>query len=300
MPDHQSARVFAMKPDDYCQEKAAASGSSFYYSFLFLSPEKRQAITALYAFCREVDDCVDNCSDPNIARQKLSWWRSEVQRAFHDKPQHPVGIALQTSLERFNLAEEHFHAIIDGMLMDTEQHHYATFEDLSLYCYRAAGVVGLLAAEIFGYRNKQTLDYARELGTAFQLTNIIRDVREDAQRDRIYLPEEDLQQFSLTRQDIINANRSDNMHEMLNFQIQRAQGFYDKAFACLPDEDRYAQRSGIIMAAIYRRLLEKIKNKPFTIFQQRTSLSPLQKLWIAWNTNRREKRRQQQFSRSKS
>lgn len=287
-----------MKPDDYCQHKVAASGSSFYYSFLFLTPEKRQAITALYAFCREVDDCVDECSDPVIARQKLDWWRGEIQRVFHEKPQHPVGIALRTSLEHFKLAEEHFHAMIDGMLMDTTQHHYASFEDLTLYCYRAAGVVGLLAAEIFGYQNQQTLDYARELGTAFQLTNIIRDVSEDAQRGRIYLPEEDLQRFSLDREDIINATRSENMQAMLDFQIQRAEYFYEQAFACLPDEDRYTQRSGIIMAAIYHRLLKKIGREPFMVFQQRISLSPLGKLWIAWNTNRREKRRQRQFIRN--
>lgn len=284
-----------MSPDEYCQQKVAASGSSFYYSFLFLPPEKRQAITALYAFCREVDDCVDECSDPVIARQKLDWWRGEIQRVFHEKPQHPVGIALLTSLEHFKLAEEHFHAMIDGMLMDIAQHHYASFEDLSLYCYRVAGVVGLLAAEIFGYQNEETLNYARELGTAFQLTNIIRDVSEDAQRGRIYLPEEDLQRFNLEQQDIISATRSENMQAMLDFQIQRAEYYYEQAFSCLPDEDRFSQRSGIIMAAIYRRLLAKIKHKPFMIFQQRTSLSPLGKLWIAWNTNRREKHRQRQF-----
>ena len=284
-----------MKPDEYCQQKVASRGSSFYYSFLFLTPEKRQAITALYAFCREVDDCVDECSDPVIARKKLDWWRNEIQRVFHEKPQHPVGLALRSSLEHFKLAEEHFHAMIDGMLMDTTQHHYASFEDLSLYCYRVAGVVGLLAAEIFGYQNEQTLNYARELGTAFQLTNIIRDVSEDAQRGRIYLPEEDLQRFNLDRQDIFNASRSGNMQAMLDFQIQRAEYFYEQAFTCLPDEDRYTQRSGIIMAAIYQRLLKKIQRKPFMIFQKRISLSPLGKLWIAWNTNRREKRRQRQF-----
>jgi phytoene synthase len=283
-----------MKPDEYCQERAAASGSSFYYSFLFLPPEKRQAITALYAFCREVDDCVDECSDPVIARQKLDWWRGEIDRVFHDQPQHPVGIALHSSLGYFKLDETYFHDIIDGMLMDITQHHYTTFEELSLYCYRAAGVVGLLAAEIFGYQNAQTLDYARHLGTAFQLTNIIRDVREDAQRARIYLPEEDLQRFNLSRQDVLDARPSENMQKMLAFQLQRAQDFYEQAFACLPEEDRYTQRSGIIMAAIYRRLLEQIKDKPLIIFQQRASLSPLRKLWVAWNTNRQEKRRWQQ------
>ncbi|MDT8403722.1 presqualene diphosphate synthase HpnD [Sulfuriflexus sp.] len=286
-----------MKPDEYCQERAAASGSSFYYSFLFLPAEKRQAITALYAFCREVDDCVDECSDPVIARQKLDWWRSEIARVFHDQPQHPVGIALHTSLGHFQLNEAYFHAIIDGMLMDITQHHYATFEDLSLYCYRAAGVVGLLAAEIFGYQNAQTLDYARHLGTAFQLTNIIRDVREDAQRARVYLPAENLQQFDLSREDILNARQSVNMWKMLQFQLQRAEGYYEQAFACLPEEDRYTQRSGIIMAAIYRRLLEQIKARPLTVLQQRASLSPLRKFWVAWKTDRNEKRRRQQFVR---
>ena len=286
-----------MKPDDYCQEKAASSGSSFYYSFLFLNTEKRQAITALYAFCREVDDCVDECSDPEIARQKLEWWRTEIQRTYHGTPSHPVGFSLQSSLEHFKLSEEHFHAMIDGMLMDTTQQHYVSFEDLSLYCYRAAGVVGLLAAEIFGYKNSQTLEYAQLLGTAFQLTNIIRDVHEDAQRNRIYLPEEDLQRFGISKNDIASATVSDAMQEMLNFQIQRAENFYEQAFACLPEEDRYTQRSGIIMSAIYHTLLEKIKDKPLSIFKQRTSLSPIRKFWTAWLTNRHEKKLYRTFLR---
>ncbi|WP_126457264.1 presqualene diphosphate synthase HpnD [Sulfuriflexus mobilis] len=286
-----------MKPDDYCQERAANSGSSFYYSFLFLPPEKRQAITALYAFCREVDDCVDECSDPALARQKLDWWRTEVERVFHGKPQHPVGTALADSLGHFALDEAHFHAIIDGMLMDTTQHRYASFDELSLYCYRVAGVVGLLAAEIFGYQDPHTLDYAKHLGTAFQLTNIIRDVHEDARRDRIYLPQEDLQRFGLNDQDIIDARVSDAMQQMLTYQIQRAQDFYRLAFAALPEADRHSQRSGIIMAAIYQRLLKQISKQPLMVFRQRASLSPLRKLWIAWSTHRGENRRQRQSAR---
>ncbi|HEX9179817.1 MAG TPA: presqualene diphosphate synthase HpnD, partial [Burkholderiales bacterium] len=186
-----------MSPDQYCQEKAAQSGSSFYYSFLFLPPEKRRAITALYAFCREVDDVVDECSDPILARTKLAWWRQELTGAFAGNPQHPVTRALAPAVERFGLPLEQFQEIIDGMEMDLDQDRYADFRSLALYCHRVAGVVGLLSAEIFGYQDRATLKYAHELGLAFQLTNIVRDVGEDARRGRIYLPMDELAQFGV-------------------------------------------------------------------------------------------------------
>ncbi|HEX9179319.1 MAG TPA: presqualene diphosphate synthase HpnD, partial [Burkholderiales bacterium] len=186
-----------MTPDQYCQEKAAQSGSSFYYSFLFLPPEKRRAITALYAFCREVDDLVDECSDPVVARTKLAWWRQELAGTFAGNPQHPVTRALAPAIERFGLPQEQFQEIIDGMEMDLDQEHYPDFRSLALYCHRVAGVVGLLSAEIFGYQDRATLRYAHELGLAFQLTNILRDVGEDARRGRIYLPMDELAQFGV-------------------------------------------------------------------------------------------------------
>ena len=155
-----------MTPEQYCEQKAASSGSSFYFSFLFLDPEARQAMTILYAFCREVDDVVDECHDLGVARTKLAWWRDEIARTFAASPQHPVGKALQTIIARYNLPQEHFLEIIDGMEMDLDFNAYRTFKELSLYCYRAASVVGLMTAEIFGYDDRRTLKYAHDLGMA--------------------------------------------------------------------------------------------------------------------------------------
>jgi phytoene synthase len=273
-----------MTPQDYCQQKAAASGSSFYYSFLFLPPERRQAITALYAFCREVDDVVDECDDPQVAASTLAWWRAEVARLYAGQPQHPVTQALQAVLPRFNLPQEQLLEIIDGMEMDLQQTRYLDFKALSLYCYRVASVVGLLAAEIFGHTERQTLKYAHDLGMAFQLTNIIRDVGEDARRGRIYLPLDELKRFDVPVADILNARHSDNFRRLMEFQIERAEDYYAQAMRQLPDIDRKAQRPGLVMAAIYRALLEEIKRDGSRVLNQRTSLTPLRKLWIAWRT----------------
>ena len=273
-----------MTADDYCQQKAASSGSSFYYSFLFLPPERRRAITALYAFCREVDDVVDECQDPQLASTKLVWWRMEVAKLFEGKPEHPVTQALQGVLPHFNLPQEQLLEIIDGMEMDLTQTRYLDFKGLSLYCYRVASVVGLLAAEIFGYEDRKTQKYAHDLGMAFQLTNIIRDVGEDARRGRIYLPIEDLQQFDVKAADILNARYSDNFRRLMEFQIARAEQYYEQAFAQLPPGDRRAQRPGLVMAAIYRALLNEIRRDGCQVLTQRTSLTPLRKLWLAVKT----------------
>ena len=248
-----------MTPDQYCQEKAASSGSSFYYSFMFLPSEQRQAIIALYAFCREVDDVVDECNDPGVARIKLHWWREEIAKAFSGTPTHPVVQALQQTVKSFNLPKEHFIEIIDGMEMDLNQVRYRSFKDLNLYCYRVASVVGLMAAEIFGFKNHQTLDYAINLGLAFQLTNILRDVREDAMRGRIYLPMDELQRFGVSEEDIIKGQQTEQVTALMRFQAERAHQYYQKAFELLPDEDRFNQRSGIIMAAIYQATLAEIE-----------------------------------------
>lgn len=273
-----------MNPHDYCQQKAAASGSSFYYSFLFLPHDRRRAITALYAFCREVDDVVDECSDPGVARTKLAWWRKEVASIFHGRPQHPVTQALAEVSSAFNLKEQLLQEIIDGMAMDLDHDRYADFAALQPYCHRVAGVVGLLSAEIFGYQDQRTLQYAADLGMAFQLTNIIRDVGEDARRGRIYLPLDELERHGVSVQDIIHARETDNFRRLMEFQITRALEYYRRAFEHLPDIDRKAQRTGIIMAAIYRALLEEIRTGGCHVLRERTSLTPLRKLWIAWKT----------------
>jgi phytoene synthase len=273
-----------MTPDQYCQDKAAASGSSFYYSFLFLPKEKRRAIIALYAFCREVDDVVDECSDENVARTTLNWWRGQVTEIYAGNPQHPVAQALVPVVKKFNMAQEHLLEIIDGMEMDLDQPRYGDFKSLQLYCYRVASVVGLLSVEIFGYSDRQTLKYAHDLGIAFQLTNIIRDVGEDARRNRIYLPMDEMQQFNVTAADILNGIESENFHKLMAFQIERAQGFYRQALAQLPDIDRKNQSTGLIMAAIYRATLEEVIHSGCHVLKERVSLTPLRKLWLAWTT----------------
>ena len=273
-----------MTPEEYCQQKAAQSGSSFYYSFMFLPPNRRRAITALYAFCREVDDVVDECHDPAIAATKLVWWRHELAQLYAGKPEHPVTQALQPALAEFNLPQEQLLEIIDGMEMDLQQSRYLDFKALSLYCYRVASVVGSLAAEIFGYQERKTQKYAHDLGMAFQLTNIIRDVGEDARMGRIYLPIDDLQRFEVTAADILNARYSDNFRRLMEFQIERAEQYYVQAMSELPAVDRKTQRPGLVMAAIYRTLLDEIKRDGCQVLTQRTSLTPVRKLWIAWRT----------------
>jgi phytoene synthase len=273
-----------MTPDEYCQKKAAASGSSFYYSFLFLPAERRRAITALYAFCREVDDVVDEGLDPQVAATKLAWWRHELDNLFAGKPQHPVTKALSPFLEKFSLAKDRLGEIIDGMEMDLNQTRYLDWPNLERYCHRVAGVVGILAAGIFGYRNPRTLEYARSLGIAFQLTNIIRDVGEDARKNRIYLPMDELQRFGVPAADILNARQTPEFEKLLQFETDRAKDFYRKAFDALPAEDRKTQRAGLIMAAIYRALLDEIERDGFKVLKQRISLTPLRKLFIAWKT----------------
>jgi phytoene synthase len=271
-------------PDEYCRQKAAASGSSFYYSFLFLPPERRRAITALYAFCREVDDVVDDTLDTQVAATKLAWWRNELANLFAGKPQHPVTKALSPHLQSFSLSEQHLGEIIDGMEMDLTQTRYLDWPALERYCYRVAGVVGLLAAGIFGYSNPRTLDYARQLGIAFQLTNIIRDVGEDARKNRIYLPMEDLKKFGVPAAEILGGREGEAFWKLMAFQAERAKENFRLAFASLPQEDRKAQRAGLVMAAIYQALLAEIESDGFHVLTHRTSLTPLRKLWIAWKT----------------
>jgi phytoene synthase len=273
-----------MTPDAYCQQKAAASGSSFYYSFLFLPPEQRRAILALYAFCREVDDAVDEVGDPGVARAKLAWWAQEIARIYRGEPQHPVGKALAPVVRTYALDQPQLTEILEGMSMDLDYNRYPDFPTLELYCHRVAGVVGLLSARIFGYTDAHTLDYARTLGLAFQLTNIIRDVGEDARRNRIYLPLDELQRFGLTADDLIALRQDQRFARLMAFQIERAREHYARALALLPAADRKAQRPGLIMAAIYRTLLDEIQASGGAVLNQRIALTPIRKLWIAWRT----------------
>jgi 15-cis-phytoene synthase len=270
-----------MNPDTYCADKVKASGSSFAASFRFLDPPRRQAINALYAFCREVDDVVDECREPAIARAKLDWWRGELAALEDGQPEHPVTQALATARKHFSLPVEQLGEIIDGMQMDLDLTRYADFTQLQLYCHRAAGVVGLLAAEIFGYSDRHTLKYAHTLGLAFQLTNIIRDVGEDARRNRIYLPQDELVRFGVTEHDILASHHTPGFAALMAFQAARAREHYERAFTQLPATDRKAQRAGLVMAAIYQTLLDEIERDGFLVLDRRTSLPPARKLLLA-------------------
>jgi 15-cis-phytoene synthase len=270
-----------MTPLRYCQQKTAESGSSFTLSFLFLPKAKREAMTALYAFCREVDDVVDECTDYQVAQTKLNWWKQEIERLYAGTPQHPVTKALHAYIHTYNLAKEHFLEIIDGMEMDLKFNRYQDFKQLQLYCYRVASVVGLLSAQIFGYQHRNTLKYAHDLGIAFQLTNIIRDVGEDARRGRIYFPLDELANANVTEDDILQGRETEAFKAYLNTQIERAERFYDKAFSILPREDAKPQRAGLMMAAIYRTLLREIKAEPEKVLNHKISIPPFRKLTLA-------------------
>lgn len=277
-----------MTPDEYCQNKTAQSGSSFYYSFLILPEEKKLDIIAFYAFCREIDDIVDSQTEQHIKQLKIDWWRTEIANIYNGSPQHPISHALSRAIKRYDLESKHFIALLDGMEMDLHNTQFPDYETLRLYCYRVAGVVGIVSAKIFGYTNPGTLQYAVELGIAFQLTNITRDIREDMQIKRVYIPDEDLKRFNISTEQFANLEPSEDMKQLIDFQIKRANQQYQTAFALLPSEDRYSQRTGIIMARIYQTILDKITKNKLESLQKRISLSPLRKLWIAWRTNKAE------------
>jgi 15-cis-phytoene synthase len=274
-----------MTPEQYVQDKTARSGSSFYYAFLFLPPPRRAAITAFYAFCREVDDVVDEAQDVGVAATKLAWWRREVASSFAGTPSHPVMRALMPLTKDYDIRAEHLNAVIDGCKMDLEQSRYLDYTSLARYCHLVAGVVGEVAASIFGRTEAATVTYAHRLGLAMQLTNIIRDVGDDARRGRIYLPVAELKQFDVKAQEVLNRGYSERFTALMKFQAERAHRCYDEAFAALPDADRVAQKPGLMMANIYRALLREIEADDFQVLHQRTSLTPLRKLWIAMKTN---------------
>jgi phytoene synthase len=269
-------------PEQYVQQKAAASGSSFYYAFLFLPKPRRAAITAFYAFCREVDDVVDEVSDPAIARTKLAWWQAEVAKAYAGQPSHPVMQALMPLAPQFGIEERQLQAVIEGCQMDLEQTRYLDFPGLKRYCHLVAGIVGEVSARIFGQTQDATTQYAHTLGLAFQLTNIIRDVGEDAMRGRIYLPIDELQRFDVKAHELLKRQHSERFVALMRFQAERAHGLYDEALALLPAADWRAQKPGLMMASIYRTLLREIERDNFAVLHQRIALTPLRKLWLAW------------------
>ena len=271
-----------MTPQEYCKQKTKESHSSFLSAFIFLKKEKREALTALYAYCREVDDIADECLDHEIASKKLNWWREEVERLFKGAPQHPVSKALHPFLSHFNLSKNYFFEIIDGMEMDVKFNRYESFEQLELYCYRVASCVGILSAHIFGFKNKDTLTFAKNLGIALQLTNIIRDLGEDARRGRIYIPLDELKKLGVSEEEIISLKNSEKIKILVQNQSDRAKKFYELASKTLPIEDKKSQKISLVMGNIYYVLLKEIvKDNPEKILNQKTILPGFRKMRIS-------------------
>ena len=274
-----------MTPEQYCKEKLNASHSNFAMAFIFLSNKKRKAMNALYAFCREVDDIADECKEYEIGKNKLDWWRVEIQRLFDNNPQHPVTKALFPHIKNYQLNQEYFIEILDGMEMDLNFNRYESFKQLQLYCYRVASVVGIMSAKIFGYKNVQTNKYAHNLGIALQLTNIMRDIGEDARRDRIYVPLDQLKTLNISENEILALTKNEKFIDLINHLSLQAKGFYLEAIRQLPKEDKWAQLPGLIMANIYYILLHEIKqNTPENIVNIKTLLPPSRKFFIALGT----------------
>ena len=271
-----------MTPQEYVQQKASSSGSSFYYAFLFLPKPRREAITAFYAFCREVDDVVDEVCDPSVAAQKLGWWETEVIQAFSGTPNHPVMQALIPHCKEYGIESHHLLSVIKGCQMDLVQTRYLDFEALNRYCYLVASVVGEVSSLIFGSTQPDTTKYAHRLGLAFQLTNIIRDVGEDSLRGRIYIPVSELQQFDVKAHEILQRIPSERFNALMQFQCERARSIYAEALSLLPVQDKRAQKPGLMMASIYSKLLDEIERSGFPVLKERVGLTPLRKFWLAW------------------
>jgi len=270
-----------MTPIQYCYEKVKASKSNFTWAFYFISQNRRDALISLYAFCREIDDIVDETLELEVATAKINWWKAEVNRLFHETPQHPVTKSLLNFVHTYELNEAYFIEMLDGMEMDLKFNRYENFKQLQLYCYRVAGVVGILSVKILGFKNQATLKYAHDLGIALQLTNIIRDVGEDARKNRIYIPLDELKEFNVPEDDILKFKESNRVSNLIMHQITRAEVFYKNAYQKLPKEDINQQIPGLIMGKIYETLLIEIKrDKPEQTLNHKVLLPPLRKMLV--------------------
>jgi 15-cis-phytoene synthase len=264
----------------FCREVTRRSASSFYYALRLLPPVRRRALYAVYAFCRAVDDAVDE-AEPGEAHALIGEWRAELDRCYGGVPLHPVTVALASSLERFPVPHSALSAVIDGVEMDLVKRRYATFAELELYCRRVASAVGLASIEVFGYTNPAAREYAIDTGLALQLTNILRDVSEDAERDRVYLPEDDLAAFGIPPEDLIRGVYNRRFCELMEFECDRARAYYRSAEAKLPPEDAASLRPAEIMRRTYERVLDRIVAERYFVFGRRLGLSRRAKAALA-------------------
>ncbi len=278
------ARAALRKDYARCASITRRSSSNFYYAFMLLPAERRQALYSVYAFCRFVDDIADDQSVGGHPAELLTRWREELERVYNGSPTHPISRALAHNVRRFAIPRRYFEEIIDGVEMDLGRTRYATFDELRLYCYRVASAVGLVCIEIFGYRNPRAREYAENLGIAFQLTNIIRDLSEDAARGRIYLPLEDLARFGVTEDEILRSVDTPELRRLLESEVERARSFYAQAEQALAGEDRAAMVCAEAMRSIYRALLEQIASKGCGVVGRRHRISTPRKLYLVGRT----------------
>jgi 15-cis-phytoene synthase len=262
----------------YCGSVARSRARNFYYSFLLLSAQQRKAMCAIYAFMRFCDDLSD---EPGATREAIERWREEMEEALQGRfSGHPLWPAFHHTVRRFGIPHEYFHEMIAGVASDLEPRHLESFDELYRYCYQVASVVGLTIVHIFGFDSRSVLPLAEKCGVAFQLTNILRDIREDAERGRIYLPAEDLRQFAVTREDLCSGKRTDSFLKLMRFEAARARAYYNESMPLLDLVHPRSRPSLWALIAIYSRLLERIEAKNYDVFSRRVRLSSLEKFWI--------------------
>lgn len=268
--------------NDIAKEIAKKSKSSFYYAFNLLPAEQRDAMNTVYAFCRETDDIVDEGSiDDNLKYEKLRKWRIELEKSLYGHSDYQLINKLSRTIQKFKIPLEPFFDLLKGMEMDLQQKRYLTFNDLQTYCYHVASTVGLMCIEIFGYRHPSAKDFAINLGIALQLTNILRDVKKDAERGRIYLPKEDLERFNYNESEIFNSTYNENFQRMMKFQVERAREYFDAATNYLNHEDKKAMFAARGMQHIYYRMLNKIVDADYDVYNNKIKISTAKKVGIS-------------------
>jgi phytoene synthase len=267
---------------DQSKQIAKGSNSSFYYAFNLLSAEKRNAMNTVYAFCRRTDDIVDEGNDSHeLKYEKLRKWRIELEKAFNGISEYPLLNKLSATINNFNIPIQPFYELLKGMEMDLQRNRYLTFDDLQLYCYRVASTVGLMCIEIFGYKHESTRDFAINLGIALQLTNILRDIKKDAEDGRIYLPKEDLKRFNYSENDLMNLTYNDNFTQMMKYEVNRAKSYFNNATESLNLDDKGKMYAARAMQHIYFRILEKIIDADYDVYNNEVKASKLEKIWIS-------------------
>jgi len=267
---------------DQTKQIAKGSNSSFYYAFNLLSAEKRNAMNTVYAFCRRTDDIIDEGNDSHeLKYEKLRKWRIELEKALNGNSGYPLFNKLSATINKFNIPIQPFYELLKGMEMDLQRNRYLTFDDLQLYCYRVASTVGLMCIEIFGYKHESTRDFAINLGIALQLTNILRDIKKDAEAGRIYLPKEDLKRFNYSETDLLNLTYNDNFTQMMKYEVNRAKYYFNMATESLNLDDKGKMSAARAMQHIYSRILEKIVDADYDVYNNEVKASKLEKIWIS-------------------